>query len=70
MAFNYEYPYCDTGRYNSDWLLHQYLELKNWIDNTATESIQKFINEQLGNLMIEATYNADTETLIFSENYA
>lgn len=36
MAYNYEYPYTDPGRFNADWLLHT---IKKLIDD-----MQNFIN--------------------------
>ena len=32
MAYNYEYPYTDPNRYNSDWLLNKVKELaEEWL---------------------------------------
>lgn len=28
MAYNYEYPYTDPHRYNSDWVIHEVAELE------------------------------------------
>lgn len=37
MAFNYEYPYVDPNRYNSDWLLHEMKRVADEYDRLVAE---------------------------------
>ena len=47
MAFNYEYPYTDPNRYNSDWLLNKVKELAaEWLQTSAEwKNTEKQFNE-------------------------
>lgn len=40
MAYNYEYPYTDTNRYNADWLLNKMKELEGRLDGIVEETLQ------------------------------
>lgn len=40
MAYNYEYPYTDPNRYNSDWLLNKMKELEGRLDGIVEESLR------------------------------
>ena len=44
MAFNFEYPYTDSGHYNSDWLIKVVKELINEIDNFVNLNKIKYAN--------------------------
>lgn len=37
MAYNYEYPYVDPNRYNSDWLLHEMKRVADEYDRLVAE---------------------------------
>lgn len=37
MAYNYEYPYVDPNRYNSDWLLHEMKRVADEYDRLVSE---------------------------------
>ena len=39
MAYNYEYPYTDTNRYNADWLLNKMKELEGRLDGIVEETL-------------------------------
>ena len=39
MAYNYEYPYTDPNRYNSDWLLNKMKELEGRLDGIVEETL-------------------------------
>ena len=39
MAYNYEYPYTDPNRYNSDWLLNKMKELEGRLDGIIEETL-------------------------------
>ena len=40
MAYNYEYPYTDPNRYNSDWLLNKMKELEGRLDGILEEALK------------------------------
>ena len=40
MAYNYEYPYTDPNRYNSDWLLNKIKELEGRLDGIVEEAVR------------------------------
>lgn len=60
------YPYSNFHQLNLDWLLNQMKRVTDWIDNTASEDIQNIINQKFNELMLDATYVAETETLVLS----
>ena len=39
MAYNYEYPYTEPNRYNSDWLLNKMKELEARLDGIIEETL-------------------------------
>ena len=39
MAYNYEYPYTDPNRYNSDWLINKMKELDGRLDGILEEAL-------------------------------
>lgn len=41
-------------------------KMTDWIENTAAEDIQNIINQKFNELMLDATYIAETETLVLS----
>lgn len=50
MAYNYEYPYTDSGRYNDDWLLNKVKELEAkivGIEDDIFKRSKEYIDEQL-----------------------
>ena len=40
MAYNYEYPYTDPNRYNSDWVLNKMKELDGRLDGILEEALK------------------------------
>lgn len=52
MAYNYEYPYTDPNRYNSDWLLNKMKELEGRLDGILEESL-KLTKEYVDNRLAE-----------------
>ena len=40
MAYNYEYPYTDSNRYNADWLLNKMKELEGRLDGILEEALK------------------------------
>lgn len=69
MAFNYEYPYVDPNRYNSDWILHEMKttretveELKNQLQNDVKTLMIEFLNE----ILPDVVYDESNERIILS----
>lgn len=60
------FPYSNFHQLNLDWLLTEMKRTTDWIDNTASEDIQNIINQKFNELMLDATYIAETETLVLS----
>lgn len=69
MAYNYEYPYVDPNRYNSDWLLHEMSqtrdtvgELKQQLKNNFNALMLEFFNE----IMPDVIYDEANERVTLS----
>lgn len=60
------FPYSNFHQLNLDWVLNEMKRVTDWIDNTASEDIQNIINQKFNELMLDATYIAETETLILA----
>lgn len=60
------YPYSNFHQLNLDWLLNEMKRVSDWIDNTASEDIKNIINQKFNDLMLDATYVAETETLVLA----
>lgn len=60
------FPYSNFHQLNLDWILNEIKRMADWIDNTASEDIQNIINQKFNELMLDATYIAETETLVLS----
>ena len=60
MAYNYEYPYTDPNRYNSDWLLNKMKELEGRLDGIIEETLaltKTYVDDQL------KTYQTQLESI-------
>ena len=59
MAYNYEYPYVDPNRYNSDWLLN-YVKQFEGLPEKLDELIKSLGTGivQLSNFILPETYGA------------
>ena len=60
------FPYSNFHQLNLDWILNEVKRMTDWIDNTASEDIQNIINQKFNELMLDAAYIAETETLVLS----
>lgn len=60
------FPYSNFHQLNLDWILNEVKRVTDWIDNTASEDIQNIINQKFNNLMLDAMYIEETETLVLS----
>lgn len=76
MAYNYEYPYTDPNRYNSDWLLHKMGELEGRLDGIVEETLnltKDYVDERLVNVLEQITEvrnaikNVEDSTNVLSE---
>lgn len=58
MAYNYEYPYTDPNRYNSDWLLNKMKELEGRLDGIVEEALKltkEYVDIRLSNYQAQIT---------------
>lgn len=60
------FPYSNFHQLNLDWVLNEMKRVTDWIDNTASEDIQNIINQKFNDLMLDATYVPETETLVLA----
>lgn len=60
------FPYSNFHQLNLDWILSEMKRVTDWIDNTASEDIQNIINQKFNDLMLDATYVAETGTLVLA----
>lgn len=50
MAYNFEYPYTDPNRYNSDWILSKMKDIEARLDGIVEETVRQtkiYVDEQL-----------------------
>lgn len=50
MAYNYEYPYTDPKRYNTDWILSKMKDIEARLDGIVEETVRQtkiYVDEQL-----------------------
>lgn len=68
MAYNYEYPYVDPNRANTDWEIKTVIEVKNDMETfkqTISDSIESIVENIITTLLWRATYDADDESVTF-----
>lgn len=66
MAYNYEYPYIDPNRYNSDWVLNKMKEVVNIVEQLRGEmkgEYQDILVNWFNEIMAGATYESKNERL-------
>lgn len=63
MAYNYEYPYFDTGNFNSDWLIHKMKELEETVIGLETF---KYIGE---NEILDLNQQQKNSIAAFTSNF-
>ena len=67
MAYNYEYPYTDTNRYNADWLLNKMKELEGRLDGIVEETLKltkEYVDDRLINFQSQISeIRRDIKTL-------
>ena len=62
--FTNKYPYTDFHELNADWLLRIVKDL----DAKLNGALDDYVREQLGDLFVDVTYDAPTETLLMNVN--
>lgn len=58
MAYNYEYPYTDPNRYNSDWLLNKMKELEGRLDGILEDAVKltkEYVDTRLSEYQAQIT---------------
>ena len=57
------FPYTNFHELNLDWLLNKVKELEEKIGEDLNEEIIQYIDEHLSQFVLEASYDAATETI-------
>ena len=65
MAYNYEYPYTDPGRYNADWLLNKVKELSDIVELKFDEAVREYLINELNDMFADVTYIPESKTIRF-----
>lgn len=72
MAYNYEWPYLDSGEYNNDWLINRVKELtaewvqvqSDWKDQqTAFDNLKAYIDDYFKNLDVQEEINTKLDEM-------
>ena len=58
-----QFPYANFHELNQDWIVKTVQNLENAVNNLSVEGIKEYIDQYFNQLMINATYDADTETI-------
>lgn len=58
-----QFPYANFHELNQDWIVKTVKNLENAVNNLSVEGIKEYIDQYFNQLMINATYDADTETI-------
>lgn len=58
-----QFPYTNFHELNQDWIVKTVQNLENAVNNLSVEGIKEYIDQYFNQLMINATYDADTETI-------
>lgn len=62
------FPYSDFHELNLDWILAKIKEFQNWFDNLNVEDeIKSEVDKYFNQVMIQAAYNEETETITLSK---
>lgn len=58
-----QFPYANFHELNQDWIVKTVQNLENAVNNLSVEGIKEYIDQYFNQLMINATYDAVTETI-------
>lgn len=62
------FPYSDFHELNLDWILTKIKEFQSWFDNLNVEDeIKAEVDKYFNEVMIQASYNEETETITLSK---
>lgn len=61
------FPYTNQQNLNLDWVLALLRELEKAIDNGFDEVVRTWIEEHYNELFFNASYDPETETVIFAK---
>ena len=65
-----EYPFTNMSDTNLNWLISTVKALEKKVNDLLQGAIEKAIDEYFNKVMIDAIYDADTETIILSKEVA
>lgn len=59
-----QFPYTNFHELNQDWIIQTVKNLDQQVNNLSVEGIKSYIDQYFNQLMINATYDAQKETII------
>lgn len=59
-----QFPYTNFHELNQDWIIKTVQELNQTVQNFSIEGIKSYIDQYFNQLMINATYEPGTETIV------
>lgn len=62
-----QFPYTNMQNANLDWILRVVKKLDTALQDEFAGYIQAWIDEHYNELFFDASYNADTETIVFAK---
>ena len=62
-----QFPYTNMQNANMDWILRIIQRLEKEMDSNFNSYISEWIDEHYDELFFNASYNPDTETIIFAK---
>lgn len=62
-----QFPYTNMQNANLDWILQVVKKLDTALQDEFAGYIQAWIDEHYNELFFNASYNADTETIVFAK---
>ena len=63
-AMTHKYPYTDFHDLNLDWIINKIHEIDKTVQSVYNEEAKEILAEHLDQLLPDATYDAETETII------
>lgn len=63
MGFFHQFPYTDLAGLNNAWILETIRKVDNALKSGFSEFFTNWVNENFNSLMLNATYDEETETI-------